>query len=201
MSQEVLGVPAGQAPGGSPGAGPLAGGSGANRATGVVAGAAANPGGVPEGGAAAGPLPGFAQKLAARLQAETEESPARPAPGATAAAPARPRGAGSGLAFTPGWDLPSATAGDGARLRWASQQLEALFLEQLWRGMRRTVMPTGMLDGPGVRLFEEMLDQERARLMAEAGTLGLAEMVYEQMSQYIAAPGNGRTTPGGREDM
>src|SRR5690606_13556544 len=124
-------------------------------------------------------------------------------PSRGAAGPAVPSGVsgGSGFAFTPSWDLPSSSAGDEARLRWASQQLEALFLEQLWRGMRRTVMSTGMLDGPGVRLFEEMLDQERARLMAEAGTLGLAEMVYEQMSQYIAAPGNRRTTTGGREDM
>jgi len=67
--------------------------------------------------------------------------------------------------------------------------------------MRRTVMKTGMLDGPGVDLFEEMLDQERARAMAAAGALGLADMVYEQMSRYIVDDSNGRTMPGRRVNM
>lgn len=112
------------------------------------------------------------------------------------------RAAGStGLAFTPGWEEPPVSAGEAARLRWAAEQLEALFLEQLWRGMRRTVMKTGMLDGPGVELFEEMLDQERARAMAAAGTLGLADMVYEQMSRYINEDAHGRTTRGSGKNM
>ncbi|HLT58615.1 MAG TPA: rod-binding protein [Limnochordales bacterium] len=155
----------------------------------------------------ANPAGGFQAALDAAVAAETGSgaAPVRPVAGPSrgAAGPAVPRGAsgGSGFAFTPSWDLPSSSAGDEARLRWASEQLEALFLEMLWRGMRRTVMSTGMLDGPGVRLFEEMLDQERARMMAAAGTLGLAEMVYQEMSRHLPGSGDGRTTAGGREDM
>jgi len=179
---------------------------------------------VPAGGAARGPgrwlqtdgagleTAGFREALeAARARAAGESQAAgdrrdtarRAGPGAVA----RVRETPGGMAFTPGFSVPPATAGEAARLRWAAEQLEALFLEQLWRGMRRTVMAAGMLDGAGVRMFEEMLDQERAVIMAEAGALGLADLIYEQMSRFVAAPGAGtesgmgRTTAGGREDM
>ncbi|GEM_PF-3235478 len=136
-----------------------------------------------EGPGAAGGPNAFAAQLAARATPR----------------PAVRTGTSTGAAFTPGWDEPPASAGEAARLRWAAEQLEALFLEQLWRGMRRTVMKSGMLDGPGVQLFEEMLDQERARIMAGTGALGLADLVYEQMSRYIDTGGQGRTSPGAGE--
>ena len=159
-----------------------AGSQGPSGAAGTVAGAGAH-----GAAGAASPAASFSTELAVRTN---------PQPSATV------RAAGStGLAFTPGWEEPPVGAGEAARLRWAAEQLEALFLEQLWRGMRRTVLKAGMLDGPGVELFEEMLDQERARAMAAAGVLGLADMVYEQMSRYIADDSNGRTTPGGRVNM
>lgn len=100
-------------------------------------------------------------------------------------------------------DAPPLSAGEAARLQWAAEQLESLFINQLWRSMRRTVIRSGMFDGPGVRLFEEMLDEERSRAMANAGGLGLAAMLYEQLSAHLQeeprldeqAKENGRTTP------
>ncbi|MBO8142168.1 MAG: rod-binding protein [Firmicutes bacterium] len=109
--------------------------------------------------------------------------------------------AGSSMAFTPGWTEPPAGTSEDERLRWAAQQMEALFIEQLWKGMRRTVPRSGMFDGIGTEVFEEMLDQERSRLMAEAGTLGLAKMIYEQMSRYAGNEGGGRTTGRGTEQI
>lgn len=110
-------------------------------------------------------------------------------------------------------DAPPASAGEAARLQWAAEQLESLFINELWKSMRRTVPQTGMFDGPGVRLFEEMLDEERSRAMAEAGGLGLAAMLYEQLSMHMQddrpprvgdeptkADGQGRTTPSSMED-
>ncbi|HEY8417933.1 MAG TPA: rod-binding protein [Limnochordales bacterium] len=153
---------------------------------------------------------GFREALDA-AQARAAGDPPAAARRASRPAVAQVRETPGGMAFTPGFTVPPASAGEKARLRWAAQQLEALFLEQLWRGMRRTVMTTGMLDGPGVRMFEELLDQERAVIMAEAGALGLADLIYEQMSQYVSAPAvetaartatmMGRTTAGGREVM
>lgn len=100
-------------------------------------------------------------------------------------------------------DAPPADAGEAARLQWAAEQLESLFIHQLWKSMRRTVIKSGMFDGTGVRLFEEMLDEERSRVMAGAGGIGLARLIYEQMSSHIVdepADDDGRTTTGRRED-
>lgn len=85
----------------------------------------------------------------------------------------------------PAPDLPPPSAGEAARLQWAAEQLESLFINELWKSMRRTVNKTGMFDGPGVQLFEEMLDEERSKVMARAGGLGLAALLYEQLSQYL----------------
>lgn len=82
-------------------------------------------------------------------------------------------------------DAPPPSAGEAARLRWAAEQLESVFINELWKSMRRTVNKTGMFDGPGVRLFEEMLDEERSRAMAAGGGLGLAALLYEQLSAHI----------------
>lgn len=101
-------------------------------------------------------------------------------------------------------DAPPAGAGEAARLQWAAEQLESLFIHELWKGMRRTVMKSGMFDGAGVRLFEEMLDEERSRAMAEAGGVGLAQLIYEQMSAHVDdehLPDVGRTTPHRMEDI
>lgn len=105
-------------------------------------------------------------------------------------------------------DAPPVSAGEAARLKWAAQQLEAVFINELWKSMRRTVMKSGMFDGPAVRLFEEMLDEERSKAMAESGSLGLAALIYEQLSVHLAnAPPyeqadqpRGRTSPGGMEN-
>ena len=83
-------------------------------------------------------------------------------------------------------DAPPASAGEAARLKWAAQQLEAVFINELWKSMRRTVMKSGMFDGPGVRMFEEMLDEERSKAMADGGDLGLAALLYEQLSVHLA---------------
>lgn len=109
-------------------------------------------------------------------------------------------------------DAPPASAGEAARLQWAAEQLESLFINELWKSMRRTVPKTGMFDGAGVRLFEEMLDEERSRAMASAGGLGLAALLYEQLSVHIRderparaeddstqADGQGRTSLPGME--
>lgn len=105
-------------------------------------------------------------------------------------------------------DAPPASAGEAARLKWAAQQLEAVFINELWKSMRRTVMKSGMFDGPGVRLFEEMLDEERSKAMADSGSLGLASLIYQQMSALLLdAPSfeqadapRGRTTSGSMEN-
>lgn len=89
-------------------------------------------------------------------------------------------------AGNPVGDEPPRSAGEEVRLRWAAEQLEALFLQELWKSMRSTVPKGGMFDNMAVDLFEEMLDEERSKTMAAAGGIGLAQMIYEQMSAHLA---------------
>lgn len=83
-------------------------------------------------------------------------------------------------------DLPPPGTDADTQLRWAAEQMEALLIHELLKSMRRTVMKTGMLDGPGVQLFEEMLDEERSKEMAATGGLGLAQLIYEQMAPHVS---------------
>lgn len=83
--------------------------------------------------------------------------------------------------------VPPPGAGSDIRLRWAAEQLEALFVHELLKSMRRTVMKAGMFDGLGVKMFEEMLDEERSKEMAAAGGLGLARLIYDQLAPHVPA--------------
>lgn len=96
------------------------------------------------------------------------------------------RGAQDGLD-----DLPPPSAGEEARLRWAAEQLEALLLHELLKSMRSTVAKTGLFDSQATKMFEEMLDEERAAQMAQAGGIGLADLIYEQMSRHLPGKNDG----------
>lgn len=88
---------------------------------------------------------------------------------------------------------PPEGADEAARLAWAARELEAFFLQELWRAMRRSVPEGGLFRGaPGSRMFEEMLDEERSRLMAASDQLGLAALIYERTLPYVLR--NGGTT-------
>lgn len=81
---------------------------------------------------------------------------------------------------------PPEGADEAARLAWAARELEAFFVQELWRAMRRSVPEGGLFQGaPGSRMFEEMLDEERSRLMAASDQLGLAALIYERTLPYV----------------
>lgn len=72
---------------------------------------------------------------------------------------------------------------DQAELRKATQEMEAFFLSLLWREMRATIPRSGLFPrGLAEDIFEEMLDQAYAQAMAKAGGLGLADILYRQLS-------------------
>lgn len=76
-------------------------------------------------------------------------------------------------------------------LREATRELEGYFVTQLLRAMRRTVPESTLLGGgEGQRLFREMLDEEIARQAASHSTLGLGELLYQQLAQASAEGGS-----------
>ena len=71
-------------------------------------------------------------------------------------------------------------------LRDAAEQFEALFVQTLLAEMRRTVAENDLLgDRRAEKLFQSMLDQEMAVNSSQAQSLGLAKLIYEQMSRYV----------------
>lgn len=70
------------------------------------------------------------------------------------------------------------------RLRQAARELEAIFIEQMLAAMRRTI-PRGegiLQQSREEELFQGMLEEEWANLMARAGDFGLADVLYEQLA-------------------
>lgn len=68
------------------------------------------------------------------------------------------------------------------QLQEAARQLEALFIYQVFSRMRATVDKGGLFaESMAGKIFQGMYDQEVSIKAAETGSLGLAEMVYEQL--------------------
>ncbi len=72
-------------------------------------------------------------------------------------------------------------------LQDAAEQFEAIFLYQLMEQMRRTVPESDLLGDRGAeKIFQSMLDQEMSLSYAQTQSVGLAKMIYEQMSRYVS---------------
>lgn len=102
-------------------------------------------------------------------------------------------------------DLSGALATDGAALdriraqaksdpraavKAAAQQFEALLLNMLLKSMRETTSQASLFDSEQTRLYQSMLDQQFAQVLATRG-IGLAEIVARQLDPPAAAAPSG----------
>ncbi|MFH1564016.1 MAG: rod-binding protein [Nitrospirota bacterium] len=73
-----------------------------------------------------------------------------------------------------------------ARLKEVSYEVEAIFINQLLKEMRTSV-PKGSLfhGGSAENIFEDMLFDEYAKLMAKSDQFGLSRQIYDQVSKYL----------------
>ncbi|NLJ79621.1 MAG: hypothetical protein GX335_01180 [Firmicutes bacterium] len=71
-------------------------------------------------------------------------------------------------------------------LQDAAQQFEALFLYQLLTEMRQTIPDSDLLGNRRAeKLFQSLLDQELAENSSKTQSVGLAKIIYEQMSRHV----------------
>lgn len=72
-------------------------------------------------------------------------------------------------------------------LKKASVEFESYFLNMMFKSMRKTVFSGGGIfqKSNAENMFQEMLDEEMAKNSAKAGGIGLADMMYEQLSKNI----------------
>lgn len=68
-------------------------------------------------------------------------------------------------------------------LRKVSQEFEAIFINMMFKQMRSSISKSGLIDGGmGEEIFEDMYYDKLSKTAAEKNELGLAEMIYQQLS-------------------
>lgn len=76
------------------------------------------------------------------------------------------------------------TTQDAAKLKKVCQDMEAVFLNFMMSKMRETVPKDGLLkESNGEAIMTSMLDTELTKNMSQAGGIGLADLLYRQLSQ------------------
>lgn len=75
------------------------------------------------------------------------------------------------------------TAADDKKLRETCREMESVFLNYLLTQMRSTVHKTNLFgDNSKQEIVQSLLDSELSKNMAGAGGIGLADMIYRQLS-------------------
>jgi len=75
------------------------------------------------------------------------------------------------------------------KLHQASQQMESLFVDMLFKEMRKSA-PTTSLTGKvsnAEETFEGMLDEKRAEELAKSGSLGIGAILEQQLRGAVLA--------------
>lgn len=74
---------------------------------------------------------------------------------------------------------------DAESLRESCEGFEAIFIQKMWEQMRQNVPKNGYLQSKDEEMYQSMFDVELSKKMASAGGIGLADMLYEQLSQNL----------------
>jgi flagellar protein FlgJ len=75
-----------------------------------------------------------------------------------------------------------------AKLKDTCQQMEAVFLNMLLTCMRTTVPKDSLLgDSSAEETMQSMADNETSKNMAKAGGMGLADLLYRQLSSTVVS--------------
>lgn len=84
------------------------------------------------------------------------------------------------------------------RLREACEGFESIFIQKMWQQMRATLPQNGLLHSRDEKMWQDMYDQELAKSMASVGGIGLADMMYEQLSRNLVSASRGTAGASGR---
>ncbi len=73
------------------------------------------------------------------------------------------------------------------KLREACEGFESIFIQKMWQQMRATLPQENPLVGREEKFWQSMYDQELSKKMASSGGIGLAEMMYDQLSKNLVS--------------
>lgn len=75
---------------------------------------------------------------------------------------------------------------DRAALKKSCQDFEAMFIQSMFKAMRKTVPDSGLFEkDTSTQMYQDMLDQEIATKISQKQSIGLAEQMYRQMEQKL----------------
>jgi flagellar protein FlgJ len=75
---------------------------------------------------------------------------------------------------------------DLTRLRESTREFEAIFIMEMFKAMRKTIPEGGLFEKDNAtEIYEEMLDNERAKAVAAGDGIGLGKAMFEQMRDLI----------------
>ncbi len=75
---------------------------------------------------------------------------------------------------------------DAARLKKACQDFEAIFIQSMFKSMRKTIPESGFIEkSAGHDMFKDMLDSEVAKEISRRQSMGLAAQMYRQMERFL----------------
>lgn len=73
---------------------------------------------------------------------------------------------------------------DTKRLKNACRDFEAVFINQMLQAMRKTVVKTDLFGSDQKEeYFREMMDAEISKSISRTSSLGIADMLYRQLSK------------------
>ena len=90
--------------------------------------------------------------------------------------------------------LPTATPAtpDEQRLRAATKQLEAVFVQQLFKAMRETIPQDGLTNGgAGEDIFTGLMDEKIATHVPDQWKRGIGESLYRQLRAALPHANHG----------
>ncbi len=75
-------------------------------------------------------------------------------------------------------------ADDKQRMKQTAQDFEAIFVQQIFKEMKRTIPDGGLLPrGQAEEIYSDLQDMEAAKQLTNRGGIGLAEMLLEQLEK------------------
>ncbi len=80
------------------------------------------------------------------------------------------------------------------KLKKATEEFEALFINAMLKAMRNTVMESNIFPAQaGKDMYTSMMDEYMAKEIAGSGGMGISQMLYNELSKYLVEEANTET--------
>ena len=89
-------------------------------------------------------------------------------------------------ASRPNLDQATRKARDIESLRQSTREFEALYINEMFKAMRKTIPEGGLIEKDMSQdIYEEMMDMERARVASEGKGIGLGQAMFDQLRHLV----------------